>query len=122
MAKLNLKRPSEEVVEQANKVTYVTDARGRRIGLKKPGILAQYRLVEMLGDSARNEAFMGMILPVTFVVQIDDDEVPFPRTRRELDALIQRIDEDGLLAIQQGLVGMVIPGSGTEVADQLKNS
>lgn len=112
--------PSEEVVKAANRVFYTTDERGRRIGLKKPSILSQYRLVELMGDAAKNQVLMGMILPVTFVVSIDDDPVSFPGTRRELDALIQRVDEDGLRAVQSALETELL---GIERKDEdLKNS
>lgn len=98
-------RPSEEIVAAANEIAYVTDGRGRRIGLKKPSLLAQYRLVELLGDSAKNETFLGMVMPIVMVCEIDGDKVPSPSTRRELDALIQRVEEDGLAAIANYLTG-----------------
>lgn len=116
----SVESPSEEVVKKANKIFYVTDARGRRLGLKKPGILAQYRLVEMLGTSAQNSTFMGMLLPITFVCEIDEDSVSFPASRRELDALIQRVDEDGLMAIQKGIEEEF--GTDTQGTDEIKNS
>ena len=49
---------------------------GRTIGLKKPAVLAQFRLVEVLGESAANDVHMGMVLPLMFVVSIDDQAEP----------------------------------------------
>lgn len=103
MATVTVRTPSEEVVQKATEVFYAQDGRGRRIGLKKPGVLAQFRLVDLLGETAKNEVYMGMILPLIWVCSIEEngtvEEVLFPATRSELDALIQRIDEDGIIAI-----------------------
>jgi len=95
--------PSQQVIRSATAETTVTDARGRTITLKKPGILAQYRLVEMMGDSASNETYMNMILPVLFVSAIDGEAVLAPNTKREIEALIQRLDEEGIAAVVAGV-------------------
>lgn len=94
--------PSEQVMAKSEEIT-TTDSRGRIIKLKKPGVLAQYRLVEMMGDSAKNEVYMGMVLPVVFVCEIDGDAVPFPMSKSEVEALIQRLDEDGLAAVMKAM-------------------
>ncbi len=93
------------IIADARKEFEVKDSAGRTIVLRKPGVLAQFRTVEMVGgESAKNEVFMGMILPVTYVCRIDGVDVPHPNTRRELDALIQRLDEHGLSAVVEGVV------------------
>lgn len=89
---------SEQLIKQAKAEATVVDAKGRAITLRKPGVLAQFRLVEMLGATASNQAYMGMVLPLTFVGSIDGDPVAIG-TKRELEALIQRLDEDGVLAV-----------------------
>lgn len=96
--------PSAEVVEKANEIIYVTDGRGRRFGLKRPGVLSQFRLVDLLGpETAKNEVYMAMVMPVTWVCSIEageeSREVFFPSSRSELEALISQIDEDGIVAI-----------------------
>lgn len=91
--------PSAQVIAKATESTETTDARGRVITMRKPGVLAQYRLVEILGDTAKNEVYMGMVLPLMFVTAIDGEAVlPFAR-KSEVEALIQRLDEDGILAV-----------------------
>lgn len=100
--KFKINTPTDEVVAQASAETTVTDARGRVLTMKKPGVLANFRLVELLGDTASNAVYRMMILPIIYVTAIDDDPV-FYRTKRELDALIQRLDEDGLEAATLGL-------------------
>lgn len=95
--------PSDEVIAQAQAEVSVTDAKGRTIVLKKPGVLAQYRIVDVLGDSAKNEVYMGMVLPLIFVTSIDGDDVMKPSSRREIDALITRLDDEGVAAVMAGV-------------------
>lgn len=106
MPKATLRRPSDEIVEAALAPTTATDARGRKFVLRKPPMSMQYRLVELIGgDAAKNEVYMGMILPILWIAQIDDDTIFPPRTKSELEALIDRVDDDGMLAIAQALAG-----------------
>lgn len=109
--------PSEQLTKDAKAPFDTTDARGRRITLCKPGLLAQYRLVELLGDTAKNQAYMGMILPITMVQAIDGEPVTY-RTKRELDLAISLIDEDGLAAILSELQsrGMLAADGEAEVS------
>ena len=95
--------PSELAVKPAQTEFSVIDANGRVIKLKKPGILSQYRLVEALGESAKNEIYMGMVLPIIYVTAIDDDVIYQPSSKREVEALIQRLDEDGIAAVMAGV-------------------
>lgn len=93
----------------------IPDARGRVITLKRPGVLAQYRLVDLLGaETAKNTVYMNMVLPMLYVAKIDDDPAFFS-TRRELDALISLLDEDGISAVLKGVEENYAPkGEGAE--------
>lgn len=95
--------PSDQVIQKAVAEVEVIDKRARIIKLKKPGVLAQYRLIEVLGDSAKNEVYMGMVLPLIFVCSIDGDPVYSPAKKSEVEALIQRLDEDGIAAVMEGV-------------------
>lgn len=95
--------PSQQVIHNAMAETNVKDARGRTITLRKPGILAQYRMVEMMGESAKNDVYMDMVLPVLFVTAIDGEPVVQPAKKSEVEALIQRLDEDGIAAVVVGV-------------------
>lgn len=96
-------KPSEEIVATATAESKVVDSRGRTFTLKKPGILSQFRMVELLGDSAANGVFMNMVFPLTFVAAIDDIPVARITKRSELDGLIQQLDEDGIAAVMDGV-------------------
>lgn len=103
MTKVNITTPSEEVVQKALFECTVTDAKGRVITLKKPGVLAQFRLIEALGETAKNEVYMGMVLPLIFIAAIDGDAVLTPTRKSEVEALIQRLDEPGITAVVSGV-------------------
>lgn len=97
-------KPSEQVVAEAKREVVVKDARGREIGLRKPGVLAQYRLPKVLGpELSENATYMKMVLPLLFVVSLEGQPVAFPQTDREIEALIQRLDEDGIVAVLHGV-------------------
>lgn len=106
--------PTEQVIAKASAEVTVHDARGRAITLKKPGVLAQYRLIEILGESAKNEVYVGMVLPLIYVCEIDGDQVAQPNSKREVEGLIQRLDDDGIAAVMNGVqshFGSVDPGA-----------
>jgi hypothetical protein len=94
--------PSQQLVDKAKAEAEVTDARGRVLVLRKPGVLAQYRLVEMLGESASNQVYMAMVLPLIYVATIDADPVVV-QNKRHIDALIQRLDEDGIQCVMEAV-------------------
>jgi hypothetical protein len=98
-----VKKPSDEIVAQAAKATSVVDAKGRTITLQKPGVLAQFRMIDMLGESAKNQVYVGMVLPLMYVAAIDGEPTAKISTRRELEALIQSLDEEGVTAIAEGV-------------------
>lgn len=94
--------PSKVLLAPAE--TTASDAAGRVIKLRRPGILAQYRLIEALGDAAAgNDTYVRMVMPILYVVQIDDDAVPPLRTKAEVEALIQRLDDHGMRAVMAGI-------------------
>jgi hypothetical protein len=94
---------SQQVQAAAAAEVLVEDARKRIITLKRPGILAQYRMVEILGESAGNQTYLGMVMPLIFVAAIDSDPVRMPNNKREVDALIERLGEEGVAAVMVGL-------------------
>lgn len=95
--------PTQELIAKAQAEVVVKDSAGRAITLKKPGVLAQYRLVEVLGDSAANRTYVNMVMPVIYVAAIDGEAVYVPSKKSEVEALIQQLDEHGLDAVMQGI-------------------
>lgn len=96
--------PSNQLIAAAAAEVIVTDSAGHAITLKKPGVLAQFKMIEMLGPVASaNTTFVQMVLPVMFVAAIDGDPISKITTRNQLDALIQRLDEAGIEAVMKSV-------------------
>ncbi len=112
-----------ELMGHAAQEVVVTDAQGRKITLKKPGILAQYRLVEALGaERADNNRLYMMVMPLTYVAAIDGDPVVLPANYLQMEALIQRLDEAGLEAVMKGAEAHWGPADAEATRQALKNS
>jgi len=99
----------------------VTDSRGRVIGIKKPPFLAQFRLTEGLGQAASNDAYMNMITPALYVASIDGDPVATPTTKLQVEAILQRLDEDGYSAVFRGMMEHFDASKGNQ-QEQVKNA
>ena len=92
--------PAQAIVAAAAEVHRTTDKRGRSIGIRRLGVLERSRFLEMIGgENAQNSALMMLFVPAQLVVEIAGTAVRRPMTRRELDARLQELDEDGLDAV-----------------------
>jgi len=113
--------PSQEIVAKAATEVDVTDERGRTLTLKKPGLLAQFRITEAMGpEAAENNAYRAMCMPLLWVVAIDGDRINPPSTKAEIEALIQRVEGDGFVAIQEG-IGKHFSGVSQQSVESAKN-
>jgi hypothetical protein len=99
----SLDSPRAQMLARAAQEVAIVDARGRQITLRKPGILAQFRILEAAGDSATNLTYVNMVLPLIFVAAIDGETVAQPATKTDLEALISRLDEEGIEAVMRGV-------------------
>lgn len=94
--------PAQQVISP-NTPIVVTDSTGRKITLKKPGVLAQFRFVSALGADAENNVYMGMAMPLLYVADVGGEPVnPFFK-KSEVEALIQRLDDHGVSAVVKGV-------------------
>lgn len=94
--------PSQQFIDKAKAEVVVTDPKGRVIVLKRPGILGQFRLIELLGETASNAVYVNMVLPLIYVSSIDGEACSFT-SKRQLEALILQLDEDGLSTVMEGV-------------------
>ncbi|HKT53323.1 MAG TPA: hypothetical protein VJP88_02650 [Caulobacteraceae bacterium] len=114
--------PSAQIVREAKKETVVTDARGRRIRLARPSVLAEYKLTLVVGaEAAANRTYMQMLYPLLYVTAIDDDPVFFPAKAIEIDALIQRLEDDGVDAVLKGVAGQLAEDEPEGEREAIKN-
>lgn len=94
--------PSQQVIA-TNEPVVVIDSTGRKITLKKPAVLAQFRFVSALGADAENRVYMGMTLPLLYVAAVGDEPVNTFFKKFEIEALIQRLDDHGIAAVMKGV-------------------
>ncbi len=99
----------------------VKTAGGREITLRRPPVLAQLRLVDAIGDSAANRVYLGMCLPLIYVAQIDGQDVAPLDSKKQVEALFQRLDEDGLAAVSAGVEANFKRDEGAEVESAKKS-
>lgn len=79
----------------------IVDAKNRRIRLKKPSMREQYFFKRALGDDASNMACYTHMLPIMYVAMIDDNPIKAPATFGECLVNLERLGEEGVLAVSQ---------------------
>jgi hypothetical protein len=115
--------PSQTVMRQTGQEVVVTDSKNRQIVLRKPGILAQYAMIEAVGgEAAKNQVYMAMVMPLIFVASIDGEAVSAPNTKLEVKALIKRLDEHGVEAVIAGVEANFAPQDPDADREALKKS
>ena len=116
--------PSQQIVRAAAQPVTVTDKLGRVIGIRKLNALDRMRLFEIVGsDNSKNDQYLGHASLAYAVVSIDGDPIPAPSNKRHLEALVQRLDDDGLAAIGLGtLENFASERDRDAFRDKIKNS
>src|SRR5574343_1167013 len=105
MAELKLRddeTPSQAIIKKSTETVYVTDESGRKLGVKEPNYLKQTHFMRILPDNSP-QRYINMVLPVMYLVSIDDDVVSLPKNELQLDSLLNRLDTDGIIAITQAV-------------------
>jgi hypothetical protein len=121
--------PAQPVEPKNNGVTVhdaktatVRDKNGRTIKVKKLGALDRVRLFKALGaEASENRQVMHYSALAASVTELNGDHVGFPTTSAQVDALIARLDDDGLEAVITALVALS-PEMAEGAVDQAKNS
>lgn len=128
MANLKMKEegkvetPSQAIVRSANEVVTVTDANGRSIGIKRLGPVERMRMFKVIGgEQAKNDAYLGIAALAFLVRSIDGDTINQPTSELQLEGLVQRLGDDGLNAVGQGVVDH-FQETQEESTEALKNS
>lgn len=115
--------PSQQIIADANGVVRVKDALGRTIGVRKMSMSVRRRAFKAISpQSIQNERYLGLAMLAACVVDIDGERVdPLVGGGNELvlDALIDRLDDDGFLAVGEA---MRILNPPREDEGELKNS
>lgn len=107
--------PSEEFVQRYTKIEREADSLGRLIGVRRLKPSQQARITEMtpgldgetemkvLDEATGQEKTISISrrLQITLaaaVCEMDNNPIPFPKTRGELDAIYDRLDREGIEA------------------------
>lgn len=92
--------PSQAIVNDANRIEYTTDSLGRRLGVKRMSASLKRRVLKALSaPSCGKDELLFMAMVACSCVEIDGQPVPFPTTELQVDALIDRLEQEGLSAI-----------------------
>ncbi len=122
---MNPETPTQAIVKAANAVVTVTDARGRSITIAKMKALDQMRLFEAVGAvNAKNDGYLGVASLAYHVTAIDGEPVMRPQNKIQLEAIVQRLDDDGFEAVAKGISDNFVPKSVTEdeAKEAIKNA
>ncbi len=100
--------PSAQIIKAANKTATAKDSLGREIGVRKLSTLDRLRLFRLAGpELAANEPWLEIAFLAYAVSSIDGDPVTRPNNLRELEFVIERLDDWGLAAAAEGYVKIV---------------
>ncbi len=89
-------QPAGQVVAQAATEVQVPDTRGRVITMRKPNPITRLRFIDAMGESSSNRLWAANVWPLMYVAAIDGQPLPTPSNKSQIEALYQRLDEDGL--------------------------
>jgi hypothetical protein len=92
--------PTQQVVQDANRVELCKDDLGRTLGVKRMNASTRLRVLKaMSAESADKGQVLFMSIIACSCVSIDGVPVAFPQTELGIDALIGRLEQEGLDAI-----------------------
>ena len=81
-----------------------TDARARTLAIKPPTALDRLRLFKAIGPVlAENPRYLGYATLAMAVTSIDGVPIPPPATEAQLEALVERLGDEGLVAVGEAL-------------------
>lgn len=110
--------PTEEFTSRYRQVERVTDKMGRLIGVRRLKVSQQLKVSEMTpalegfqeffteGDKKITIPRRSLPLIAASVCEIDGQAYAFPRSRAELDDMMDKLDEEGLAAAVQASVNL----------------
>ena len=111
--------PSVSIVAAATDLQTVTDASGRRLGLRRLTALDKLRLFKAAGpELAQNDAWLGMAMLANSVIAIDDVPIPPATNEQQIEAMVGRLGDNGIAAVADAL----LPTSGGDRAEVVTNA
>jgi hypothetical protein len=81
-------------------VDVITDAKGRKITLRKLNVLDQVKMLRAIGPrQAENQPYFQLVECACMVDAIDGVPLMMPANEQQIDAAIGRLGDDGMAAI-----------------------
>lgn len=78
------------------KTATVLDLQGRTLKVRRLSAVEKMRLAKALGDYNENKTYSEYGWVAAAVREIDGHHVPFPINNLQLEAIVQRLDDDGI--------------------------
>jgi hypothetical protein len=86
----------------------VQDKAGRLIELRRLGVVEQLRLFKVLGpELSENRAYVGLARVAAAVAAVEGVPVPFPVGEAGIEAVLDRLGEEGVQAVAAVLGGQL---------------
>jgi hypothetical protein len=96
--------PSQRIIEDANRIEYTKDAFGRVLGVMRINAKLRVRVVKALSaGNGEKPQYLFMAMVACACVSIDGAPVQFPMSEIAVDALIFRLEQEGLDAVGECL-------------------
>lgn len=104
-------------------VVTVTDAQDRSIEVRRLKPIERMRLFQMIGaENAMNGPYLGYANLAFSVSKIDGEAVPVPQNVTGIEAMVKRLDQDGLDAVGEAFKKLYPDAAEQEVAQaEIKN-
>jgi hypothetical protein len=102
--------PSASIVAGAATTETVIDEVGRRLTIRRLTALDRLRLFKAAGPLlSQNQPWLGMAMIACSVSAIDDVPTPPPSNELQIEAMVARLGDEGIVAIAQALQQFLDP-------------
>jgi hypothetical protein len=92
--------PTQKILNEADHKPTIIDKNGRRLLIRRQTALDTLRLFKAAGPVlSQNEPWLAMASLANSVQEIDGVPVPTPTSEAQIEALVERLGEDGLTAV-----------------------
>jgi hypothetical protein len=92
--------PTQQIVQDANRIEYCTDSLGRTLGVTRINSKLRRRVLKAISaEQGEKSQYLFMAMISCACVSIDGVPVPFPTTELQIDALSDRLEQEGMDAI-----------------------
>lgn len=114
-------QPPVSMQAASAEVSTITDARGRSLEVQRMTKRVQMRMMRQWGAASNVQMWVGNALIACHVKTIDGIPVPPPLTIDQVEALVDRLDDDGVNAVAEWLNGVNAERDMATERDAVKN-